>query len=66
MIRHLSYIVCDMCGAPAKPAHDAQSARGAAQRLGFVSIVREHDNGRVKVRHDYCPTCAPDESRNDG
>lgn len=59
-IAHLSYVICDICGAPAaQPEDNARRARRAADRAGFTSIIREHDLGRVKARHDYCPKHAP-------
>lgn len=58
MIAHFSYVICDVCALPAEVADDARGARIVAEREGFVSVIREHDAGRVKRRHDYCPAHA--------
>jgi hypothetical protein len=53
-IAHLSYVICDICGAPAPVEDNARTARIAATKAGFVSVIREHDGGRVTLRHDFC------------
>jgi hypothetical protein len=64
-ILHLSYVICDVCGAPGnEPTEGARSARFHAEASGFTSISRPHDNGRVHRRWDYCPTHRPSDSEN--
>lgn len=46
-IRHLSYVVCDVCGDPAEAVDGAKEARKEARRQGYVRI----DGRDLCIRH---------------
>ena len=49
MILHLSYVACDVCGAPAQPGDNAKEARAEARAEGYLTR-----------KADLCPRCRPD------
>lgn len=55
MIRHMSYVACDVCGDRAQPADDAEEARALARGEYFVRIGGQSLCPRHRPDRPSCP-----------